>query len=143
MTDGRAGGSRARTVFLGSGGFGVEAPRRLAGHPDIELVGVVTAPARPAGRGAPLATTPIEAAARSSGIAAILTPSAFAPPSSIAAVEALGPELLVLADYGQIVPADCSTSATVRSTCIRRCCRDIAARHRSRRRSWPVTRRPA
>ena len=38
------------TVFLGSGGFGRESLRRLGEHPDVELVGVVTAPPRPAGR---------------------------------------------------------------------------------------------
>jgi len=41
VTDGRAGGSRVRTVFLGSGAFGIPALRRLAEHPDVELVGVV------------------------------------------------------------------------------------------------------
>ena len=50
VSDGRAGGSRVRTVFLGSGGFGVESLWRLDGHDDVELVGVVTAPPRPAGR---------------------------------------------------------------------------------------------
>jgi methionyl-tRNA formyltransferase len=105
VTDGRAGGSRVRTVFLGSGEFGLEALGLLAGHPDIDLVGIVTAPARPTGRGARLATTPIETAARSSGIGAILTPERLRASDSIAAVEALRPDLLVLADYGQIVPA--------------------------------------
>ena len=51
MTDERAGGSRVRTVFLGSGGFGRESLGRLAEHDDVRLVGVVTAPPRPAGRG--------------------------------------------------------------------------------------------
>ena len=50
VTDGRAGGSRVRTVFLGSGAFGVEPLWRLDGHADVDLVGVVTAPpGRPAG----------------------------------------------------------------------------------------------
>ena len=52
-----------RTVFLGSGGFGVESLRRLAASPLVELVGVVTAPPRPAGRGGRLTTTPIHDAA--------------------------------------------------------------------------------
>ena len=54
---------------------------------------------------------------------------------------ALEPELGVLADYGQIVPAALlGLPRTGRSTCTRRCCRATAARRRSRRRSWPAIR---
>jgi methionyl-tRNA formyltransferase len=94
---GRAGGSRVRTVFFGSGGFGVEALRRLAAHPDVDLVGVVTAPAR---------STPISVAVRALGVGPVLAPKRLRAVESIAEVMALGPELVVLADYGQIVPAD-------------------------------------
>jgi methionyl-tRNA formyltransferase len=86
-----------RTVFFGSGGFGVEPFRRLAAHPDIELVGVVTAPAR---------TTPVSDAAELLGVGPVLTPQRLRAVESIAGVMALRPELIVLADYGQIVPAD-------------------------------------
>jgi len=105
VIDGRAGGSRVRTVFLGSGRFGSRSLEVLAGHPDVDLVGVVTAPARPTGRGARVASTPIETAARSFLVDAILTPERLRASDSIAAVEAVRPDLVVLADYGQIVPA--------------------------------------
>jgi methionyl-tRNA formyltransferase len=72
----------------------------------VELVGVVTAPPRPAGRRQELTKTPIHDAADVLGIASVLTPERLRAPDSIAAVLALEPELLVLADYGQIVPAD-------------------------------------
>ena len=104
MTDRRAGGSRVRTVFLGSGGFGRESLRVLDRHPDVELVGVVTAPPRPAGRQQRLTPTAIETAAREFGIEPILTPERLRAPESIATVLALRPEILLLADYGQIVP---------------------------------------
>jgi methionyl-tRNA formyltransferase len=104
VTNGRVGGSRVRTVFLGSGGFGVESLRRLEAHPDIALVGVVTAPARPAGRRQEPAPTAIETAARELGLP-VLTPERLRDPASTAAVLELEPDLLVLADYGQIVPA--------------------------------------
>lgn len=94
-----------RTVFLGSGAFGRPALEALAGSAAIELVGVVTAPARPAGRKAILTPTEIDVAARSLGIDTILTPERLRAPDSIEAVLALGPDLVVLADYGQIVPA--------------------------------------
>ena len=99
MTDGPV-----RTVFLGSGGFGRESLWRLSEHPDIELVGVVTAPPRPAGRGGRPTPTPIHEMARHLEIRPILTPERLRPPASIADILSLQPGLTVLADYGQIVP---------------------------------------
>jgi methionyl-tRNA formyltransferase len=93
-----------RTVFLGSGAFGRESLRRLVAREDVSLVGVVTAPPRPAGRGQRATASLIEDLARELGIETILTPERLRAPESVAAVLALEPELLVLADYGQIVP---------------------------------------
>ncbi len=95
---------RARTVFIGSGGFGRESLWRLGEHPDVEVVGAVTAPPRPAGRGGRMATTPIHDAARHLEIRPILTPERLRAPDAIADLLALRPDLVVLADYGQIVP---------------------------------------
>ena len=94
-----------RTVFLGSGGFGVESLWRLDTSDEVELVGVVTAPPRPAGRKQILTRTPIDDAAEHLRVPAILKPSRLRDPEAVASILALGPELLVLADYGQIVPA--------------------------------------
>ena len=94
-----------RTVFLGSGGFGVESLTRLVEAPEVDLVAVVTAPTRPAGRKQLLTPTPIHDAATRSRVPAILTPDRLRSPESVAEILALAPELLVLADYGQIVPA--------------------------------------
>lgn len=96
---------RVRTVFVGSGGFGRESLQRLAGHDAVRVVGVVTAPARPAGRTRQLTVTLIDDTARALGVATILRPERLRDPSSVAAVLDLRPDLLVLADYGQIVPA--------------------------------------
>ena len=104
MTDGRAGGSRVRTVFLGSGAFGIPALRRLAEQPEVELVGVVTAPPRLAGRRQVETPTEIEAAARILGLSPILSLERLRAPESVASVLGLGPGLAVLADYGQLVP---------------------------------------
>ena len=103
MTGGPA-DEQVRTVFLGSGAFGLPALRRLAAHPRIALVGVVTAPARPVGRHQTLTPTPVAALAAELGITTVLTPERLRSPDAIAAVLALGPALAVLADYGQIVP---------------------------------------
>ena len=104
MTDGRADGSRVRTVFLGSGQFGVGTLRRLAQDPDVDLVGIVTAPPRPAGRRQRLVPTALETAARALGIERILTPERLRAVGAIAAILDLQPGLAVLADYGQLVP---------------------------------------
>jgi methionyl-tRNA formyltransferase len=101
--DGRPAG-RARAVFLGSGAFAVPTLRRLATHPDVALVGVVTAPARPVGRHQVLTPTPVGAVSTELGIDPLLTPRRLRAPDAIDAVLALGPDLAVLADYGQIVP---------------------------------------
>lgn len=106
MTGGRAGGSRVRTVFLGSGGFGRASLRRLVGRDDVRLVGVVTAPARPAGRRQRLTSSVIDDVAGESGVTSILVPERLRAAESMAAVLALEPELLVLADFGQIVPTE-------------------------------------
>jgi methionyl-tRNA formyltransferase len=99
-------GERVRTVFIGSGGFGRESLRCLAEHAEVDLVGVVTAPARPAGRGGDLTPTPIREEAQALGIPAILTPERLRAAASVDAVLPLRPALVVLADYGQIVPAE-------------------------------------
>ncbi|HEY5628596.1 MAG TPA: methionyl-tRNA formyltransferase, partial [Candidatus Limnocylindrales bacterium] len=97
-------GDRVRAVFLGSGAFGVPSLRRLAAHSRIDLVGVVTAPARPVGRHAVLTPTPIGALAAELGVEPVLTPERLRTPEAIEAILALRPSLAVLADYGQIVP---------------------------------------
>jgi methionyl-tRNA formyltransferase len=99
-----AGGPPVRTVFIGSGEFGIPSLRRLAELPEVELVGIVTAPARAAGRRLELTPTLVERAARALGIDAILTPERLREPASLTAVIELEPALAVLADYGQIVP---------------------------------------
>ena len=104
MTDERAGGSRVRTVFLGSGAFGRESLREVDAHDDVRLVGVVTAPARPAGRGQQVRDSVIQGVAEELGVGPILAPERLRDPDALADVRALDPELLVLADYGQIVP---------------------------------------
>lgn len=105
MTDETNGRARVRTVFLGSGAFAVPSLEAVAAHPEVRLVAVVTAPARPAGRRGLPAVTPVERAARDLDLDPILTPLRLREPASAAAILDLRPGLIVLADYGQIVPA--------------------------------------
>ena len=95
---------RARVVFLGSGGFAVPALAALTADPAVEIVAVVSAPDRPAGRRGELRSVPVATAARELGLA-LLQPERLRDPASIEAIGGLRPDLGVLADYGQIVPA--------------------------------------
>jgi methionyl-tRNA formyltransferase len=108
MTPGPAPGRAAdpaRTVFLGSGAFAVPILDALLDDSRVELVGIVTAPDRPAGRGRTLLPTPVALRARALWVP-LLQPTRLRDPEAVAGVEALRPELGVLADYGQIVPRE-------------------------------------
>lgn len=102
-----SGGTRdrpVRTLFLGSGRFAQPALGRLASHPSVDLVAVVTAPPRPMGRRAVETPTPVDIQARELGLT-VRTPERLRDPASVDDLLALEPDLVVLADYGQIVPA--------------------------------------
>jgi methionyl-tRNA formyltransferase len=92
-----------RTVFLGSGRFAQPTLGRLAVHPSVDLVAVVTAPPRPVGRRQVRTPTAVETQARELGLD-VATPEHLRDPAAIADLLALDPDLVVLADYGQIVP---------------------------------------
>jgi methionyl-tRNA formyltransferase len=92
-------------VFLGSGEFAVPILAALAEAPGIEVTGVVTTPPRPAGREGYLTSTPVERWARGSGHH-VLAPERLRDPICRIAIEVLEPELMVLSDYGRIVPPE-------------------------------------
>lgn len=91
-----------RTVFLGSGAFAVPVLEALSTAPAVDLVCVVTAPTRPGSRGQP--TDPPVAEWALERELPMLRPTRLRTQESIAEVAQLSPDLLVLADYGQIVP---------------------------------------
>jgi methionyl-tRNA formyltransferase len=102
--EGRSGVRPARTIFLGSGSFAVPILDALVTSPETEVVGVLSAPDRPAGRGALVTPVPVAARARELGLP-LIQPDRVRDPSVVATLESLQPALGVLADYGQIVPA--------------------------------------
>ena len=95
--------SPTRTVFLGSGAFAVPVAEALRTQPEVDLVAIVTAPTRPGSRGRPT-DPPVADWANEHGLP-MLRPEKLRTQDSIGAVAELVPDLLVLADYGQIVPA--------------------------------------
>jgi methionyl-tRNA formyltransferase len=94
----------ARTVFFGSGAFGVPILDAVIAAPETDVIAVVSAPDRPAGRRGALTAVPVAERARELGLP-LLQPERLRSPGSIAEIAALAPTLGVLADYGQIVPA--------------------------------------
>ncbi len=105
MTKTRAQTRPVRTVFIGSGAFAEPALRALAHDSAVEIVGIVTAPPKPAGRKLASVATPIAQVAEELEVAHVLTPSRLRDQAAISHILALEPDLIVLADYGQIVPA--------------------------------------
>lgn len=100
---GRGGVDRTRVLFFGSGPFAVPILEALVADHDREVVAVVTAPDRPAGRGRGLTRTPVAIRAAALGLP-VLQPRSLRDPATVEAIAALGTRLGVLADFGRIVP---------------------------------------
>jgi methionyl-tRNA formyltransferase len=95
----------ARTVFLGTGEFAVPIVRALRDAPELELLAVITAPPRPAKRGLALVASPVGIWAAANEVPQ-LTPRKLRDAEAFEQLRALEPALLVLADYGRLVPGD-------------------------------------
>ncbi len=95
--------SAVRAVFFGSGAFAVPILQALVSIPGIRVEAVVSAPDRPVGRKAVVTPTPVTARAVELGLT-VLKPERVRRPDAVAAVAAIEPDLIVLADYGQLIP---------------------------------------
>ena len=93
-----------RTLFFGSGSVALPALARLLGADLVEIESVVTAPPRPAGRKGVLTPTPVADLATEHGVP-IRTPPTLRDATVQAELRDAGAELIVLADYGRIIPA--------------------------------------
>ena len=93
---------RLRVVFVGTSGFAEPVLRALHGR--HEVAGVVTQPDRPAGRNRRLRASRIKQLAGGLGIP-VHQPERIRRRSAWESVAALDPDALVVADYGQILPA--------------------------------------
>ncbi|MEA3640960.1 MAG: methionyl-tRNA formyltransferase [Lamprobacter sp.] len=93
---------QARIVFAGTPTFAVPALSALvtAGWP---VVAVYTQPDRPAGRGRKTAIGPVKQAALDAGIP-VFQPRSLKGPEALAQLQALAPDLMVVAAYGLILP---------------------------------------
>jgi methionyl-tRNA formyltransferase len=103
-----------RVVFCGSGDFAVASFRAICAGAH-ELVGVLTQPARPAGRGGKLRPTPVATAAAE--LSVDVTPCEnINSQESVAMLKSLAPDVIAVVDFGQIIrlPArDCAAIDTI------------------------------
>lgn len=91
-----------RTIFMGSPDFAVPSLETLAHH--YNVVAVVTQPDRRAGRGRKLAACPVKQAAEALELP-VLQPSRLRSEESVAQLQDFAADLIVVAAYGQILPA--------------------------------------
>ncbi|MCL4257559.1 MAG: methionyl-tRNA formyltransferase [Anaerolineales bacterium] len=91
-----------RIVFMGSPEFAVPSLQALAGWAEAELVGVVTQPDRPAGRGRQLTPPPIKTLAQQLDLP-IIQPERLREKAALQQLQAWAPDLIVVAAYGQIL----------------------------------------
>jgi methionyl-tRNA formyltransferase len=96
--------SPLRVAFAGTPQFAVPALRALLASRHT-VVGVLTQPDRPQGRGRQLLASPVKALALSAG-RALYQPATLRTAAGLAAVAAWAPELMVVVAYGQILPRE-------------------------------------
>ncbi len=94
-----------RLLYISTPEFGVPALWLLAQDKRFEVVGVVTRPDRPAGRGLKVTPPPVKSAALELGLRALQPPS-LRTPEAQAAIRALEPDVGAVAAYGQWIPAE-------------------------------------
>ncbi len=98
-----------RVVFMGTPAFAVpslEALWNAQAAQGWELVGVVTQPDRPAGRGRRLTMSPVKARALEYGVPILQPGRLRREPDAVEALRALAPDLFVVAAFGQILPPE-------------------------------------
>lgn len=93
-----------RILFMGTPDFAVASLKRLVedGH---EICGVFTQPDKPKNRGHKLAVSPVKAYAVSQNLQ-VYQPLKMRDGEALAIVQALQPELIVVAAYGKILPEE-------------------------------------
>jgi methionyl-tRNA formyltransferase len=91
-----------RVVFLGTPKFAVPTLEALvaAGH---DVIGVVTQPDRPSGRGRQVTASPVKEAAQRHALP-VYQPERVRRPEAVATLAALAPDVMVVVGYGQIIP---------------------------------------
>ncbi|MFN8565687.1 MAG: methionyl-tRNA formyltransferase [Anaerolineae bacterium] len=91
----------ADVVFMGTPDFAVPALKRLIAHHNV--IGVVTQPDRPAGRGKQVQVSPVKQVALNAGIP-VFQPEKLRRPEAVETLRQWQPDVYVVAAFGQILP---------------------------------------
>ena len=108
-----------RVVFMGTPEFAVPSLRALADDGRYDIVGVVTQPDRPAGRGKKLTACPVKQFALERGLP-VFQFEKIRLPEGVAQMKALAPDVVVTAAFGQILTQellDIPVHGTVKYPC--------------------------
>lgn len=92
-----------RTVFMGTPDFAAEALRALIADERLAIVGVLTQPDKPKGRGHTLTPPPVKQLALQAGIP-VYQPLTLKNGAFDSVLAELDPELIIVAAYGKILP---------------------------------------
>ena len=93
-----------RIVFCGTPSFAVPTLKHLLAQSDFEIVGVITQPDRPRGRGMQVPASPVKETALAAGVT-VHQPEKIRAPEAEALLRKLAPDCIVIIAYGQIIPA--------------------------------------
>src|ERR1700682_1207970 len=93
-----------RIVFCGTPQFAVPSLEHLLRQADFEIVGVITQPDRPRGRGQEVSFSPVKEAALAAKLP-VYQPEKIRAPETEVLLRNLAPDCLVIIAYGQIIPA--------------------------------------
>jgi len=92
-----------RIVFMGSSAASATCLRAIMRRPELQVVGLVTQPDRPVGRGRALTPCPCKAFALEHGLTAIITPENVNDPAPMAQIYAWHPDVIAVVAYGQFL----------------------------------------
>jgi len=96
---------RLRVVFCGTPEFALPSLERLLSAPDIRVIGVLTQPDRPRGRGLQPEAPPVRRRAEQAGVP-VLQPERMRTGEVRAFLERLAPDAVVVVAFGRLIPAD-------------------------------------
>jgi methionyl-tRNA formyltransferase len=96
---------RTKIVYMGTPGFAVRPLKALVkmGEAGFDVVGVVTRPDKPSGRGRHMKPTEVKLAALENDLE-VLEPTRLKDEKFLASLKALAPDLIVVVAYGKILP---------------------------------------
>ena len=94
-----------RVVFMGSSDASAVCLRAIMREKELEVVGVVTQPDRPAGRGKALTPCPCKAFAVENGISEIITPEDVNSDEAMDKIRSWKPDVIAVVAFGQFLKA--------------------------------------